>query len=186
MFDDETLSLSIAIGTALLMITIIVGTVGASSRVEEPGPLIAVSGGWASATIGAGKTSAGYLVIENRSGRADRLVAASADGISNVELHMNVIEGGMARMRPVDGIPLRDGKATALEPGGFHLMFMGLDAPLQDGDTVDLTLTFENAEPQTVTLPVRRRGRGRDAMPHGDHSDGAEKGQTPAEDHGSH
>ncbi len=157
MFDDETLSLSIAVGTALLIITIIVGTVGGADRTANGDATLQVSGGWAAASLGAGNTSAGYLIIDNRTGRTDRLVAASAEGIATVELHMNIQEGGMVRMRPVDGIPLRNGKATALEPGGFHLMFMGLEEPLEAGETVDLTLKFQNAPPQTVTIPVRAR-----------------------------
>ncbi|MCU0274542.1 MAG: copper chaperone PCu(A)C, partial [Acidimicrobiales bacterium] len=58
-------------------------------------------------------------------------------------------------MRPVDGIDLPAGEAVALEPGGLHVMLLDLPAPLEIGQTYELTLTFEQAGEQTVTVEVR-------------------------------
>jgi copper(I)-binding protein len=43
---------------------------------------------------------------------------------------------------------------VTLAPGGYHLMLMGLKAPLRAGDTFPLTLQFEHAPPLTVTVAV--------------------------------
>lgn len=171
MFDDLRLSLTLAVGTALIFVAVIVGTAGGAPN-REPGEAFAggsvqISGGWAAATIGQGTTSAAYLVIENTGARDDRLVSARIDGVPVTEIHMNVQENGVMGMRPVDGIPLPAGEAVTLEPGGFHLMLMQLGGPLADGDALDLTLSFENAPEQQVTLPVRKRDAGRPG--HGDH-----------------
>lgn len=66
--------------------------------------------------------------------------------------------GGMAEgmvMQPVERIELPAGETVSLEPGGYHIMLLQLAEPLVAGDTFDVTLTFENAPEQTVTVEVR-------------------------------
>ncbi|MEM9528710.1 MAG: copper chaperone PCu(A)C, partial [Bacteroidota bacterium] len=49
-------------------------------------------------------------------------------------------------------VPAND--SVMLERGGYHVMFMGLTRSLNQGESVDLILTFENAGDVTLTLPV--------------------------------
>lgn len=63
--------------------------------------------------------------------------------------------GGMMTMRPVDRIPVAAGDSVALEPGGYHVMLLDLVAPLEVGSTIEVTLTFEEAGEQVVTVDVR-------------------------------
>ena len=65
------------------------------------------------------------------------------------------------RMRPLAGIALEPGKPVTLAPGGYHVMLMGLKAPLKQGDQFPLTLTFERAPPMTVTVNVEALGASR-------------------------
>ncbi len=158
MFDDENLAISLAVGTALLILTVIVGTVGAApERDGTSAGALTISGGWASASLGAVRTSAAYVTIENEGLLDDRLVKVSVDGVPKAALHMHIHEDGQTRMRPVDGVPLRAGKTTALEPGGFHIMLTDLPAPLEAGTILPATLTFERAAPVLVELTVRDR-----------------------------
>jgi copper(I)-binding protein len=62
---------------------------------------------------------------------------------------------GMMAMRPVSQIDVPAGETVALEPGGYHVMLLELVAPLQTGDAVQLTLTFEDGTTQTVSAEVR-------------------------------
>lgn len=62
---------------------------------------------------------------------------------------------GMMSMRPVSSIELPAGKTVKLEPGGYHIMLIGLVNPLEEGKSIEVTLTFENAPKQTLTAPVR-------------------------------
>ena len=62
---------------------------------------------------------------------------------------------GAMTMQPVDSIELPAGEEVALEPGGYHIMLLDLVAPLEVGDTFEITLTFENAGEVTVTAEVR-------------------------------
>lgn len=85
----------------------------------------------------------------------DRLVAVSSPDAAKGELHEMTTEDGIMRMRELpDGLALPAGQAVRLQPGGDHIMLMGLTRPLAAGDTVSLTLTFEHAEPQGVRATV--------------------------------
>jgi copper(I)-binding protein len=106
-----------------------------------------------------------YLEIDNKGTAADRLVAASTTAAAKAELHTHVMDGNIARMRPVDAIEVTPGSATVLKPGGLHIMLLGLKAPLKEGDTVAVTLTFEKAGKVDVTVPVQKNASG---MGHGD------------------
>lgn len=63
--------------------------------------------------------------------------------------------GGMMSMSPVERIELPADETVFLEPGGFHVMLLDLAAPLEVGDTFELTLEFESGETQTVEVEVR-------------------------------
>jgi hypothetical protein len=65
---------------------------------------------------------------------------------------------GMMKMRPVPGLSVAPGKPVKLAPGGYHIMLMGLKAPLKQGDSFPLTLRFEHAAPMTVTVNVEAIG----------------------------
>lgn len=108
---------------------------------------------WARATAPGQAAGGGFLEIRN-GGAADRLVAASSAAAARVELHRMTMEGDVMRMRQVDAIDLPAGGRVALEPGGLHLMFMGLKRPLAAGSRIPLKLKFEKAGELTVEVKV--------------------------------
>jgi hypothetical protein len=61
----------------------------------------------------------------------------------------------MKKMRPVPRIEVKAGGETKLEPGGLHIMLIGLEQPLKEGASVALTLSFEDGSTKDVTAPVR-------------------------------
>ena len=102
------------------------------------------------------KAGAIFMVVENRSCKPDRIIGATTDVAMKSMLHTHKISAdGVARMVEIKGgVPLpADGKAV-FERGHDHVMLMGLKHPLSEGDTVTLTLIFENADPLTVKVPV--------------------------------
>ena len=58
-------------------------------------------------------------------------------------------------MQPVDSIELTGGEAVELKPGGYHIMLLDLVKPLEVGQSIDVTLTFDKAGEKTVTAEVR-------------------------------
>lgn len=99
------------------------------------------------------QVGAGYLKLSNQ-GAADRLLSASSPVAASVELHSMSMEGDVMKMRQVDAIDLPAGQTVELKPGGYHLMLMGLKAPLKAGDKLPLTLKFEKAGEIVVTVNV--------------------------------
>lgn len=119
---------------------------------------IAVSGAFARAAAAPGGASAAYMTL-NAASSPDRLVSAASPAAARVELHTHTLDAqGVARMMQVQAIEVAPGSATELKPGGLHVMLMGLTAPLAEGQSIPLTLTFEKAGAVTLEVPVRAVG----------------------------
>jgi len=111
------------------------------------------------ATPAGAKVGVGYMTITNKSATADRLVSASSPAAAKVEVHEMSMQDNVMRMRELSrGLPIDGGKSVSLAPGGYHLMLMGLKAPLKQGDKVPVTLNFEKAGKVDVTLDVEGIG----------------------------
>lgn len=101
---------------------------------------------WARATPPVAKTAGGYLTITNAGTEPDRLVSVSSDASEKAEIHEMKTEDGTMTMRPAaEGVDIPAGATVALEPGGYHIMFIRPKAALEDGGKVAVTLTFEKA-----------------------------------------
>ncbi|MBL8378386.1 MAG: copper chaperone PCu(A)C [Burkholderiales bacterium] len=121
----------------------------------------------ANATVPGATTGGAYLTLENKGRTADRLVAASTPRAKRVELHTMSMDGGVMRMREVDGIEIKPGETIKMRPGsGFHLMLMELPAPLKDGETFPLTLTFEKSGKVEVKTWVQKAKGGHEHHKH--------------------
>ncbi|OJF84423.1 hypothetical protein NS14008_18245 [Nocardia seriolae] len=126
--------------------------------------------------------SAAFGVLANNSDKPVNLVAAASPASASVEIHEVAPDGaGEKTMRPKAGgivIPAH-GRAT-LAPGGEHLMFMGLKAPLRTGAETPITLTFSDGSTTTVTAQVRDFAGGKENyQPSGD-KPAAAPGDNPA------
>lgn len=103
----------------------------------------------------AGGAGAVFLILQNTGTTDDRLLAVASDAARMVELHSHKEDAnGVMSMGRIDGIALPAGGSHALARGGDHIMLMGLTRALDQGSTVTLTLTFEQAGEITLTVPV--------------------------------
>jgi copper(I)-binding protein len=105
----------------------------------------------------AGGTGIAYLTVNNH-GDADRLIGAESNVSKTVDLHTHVKDGDVYRMRKVDAIAIPMHGTVELKPGGDHLMFIGLNAPLKEGTQVPVTLVFEKAGKIKIEVPVQAAG----------------------------
>ena len=120
---------------------------------------------WARATAPGAAAGGGFLKIDN-TGAADRLVSAQAGVASAVELHTMAMDGNVMRMSKLErGIELPAGQSVVLQPGGLHIMFIDLKAPLKEGEKFPLKLKFEKAGEVTVEVKVEAPGA-MDGMKH--------------------
>jgi copper(I)-binding protein len=118
------------------------------------GPTVADA--WVRPPMGPDRPAAGYLTITGH-GTADALLSATSPVAQMVEIHETMAgASGMASMHQVDRIPVPAGGSVKLEPGGYHLMLMGLGSELAVGQKVQITLTFERAGEIRVEAEVRQ------------------------------
>ena len=115
---------------------------------------ITVSDVWARASKV--RNSAAYMTITNERATPVRLVAVSTPIARRAELHTTRIEEGVMKMRPVEAIEIGPGQTVRLEPGGYHVMLLGLEEPLRVDDRFDLTLTFDDGTTVDVAAHVRK------------------------------
>ncbi|MFN4091126.1 MAG: copper chaperone PCu(A)C [Alphaproteobacteria bacterium] len=131
-------------------------------RIEDP---------WARASAGAARNGAAFMTI-HAGAEVDRLVGASSEVASTIEIHTHERDGDIMRMRPVSAIEVPAQGSVALRPGGYHVMLIGLHAPLVEGATFALTLDFEKAGAVPVEVAVQGPGAMGPGSEHGQHGHG--------------
>ena len=114
---------------------------------------IEISGAFTRATLPGAPVAGGFLTLTNTGAENDRLVSVQSAIAREGQIHEMAMEGDVMKMRQItDGLVIPAGETVTLEPGGFHLMFMGLNAAIAQGDAVPVTLTFEKAGSVTLDL----------------------------------
>jgi len=115
---------------------------------------VTVKDAWIRGTVQGQNATGAFMELTGKSNA--RLVGASSPVAGIVEVHNMKIENGVMKMFPVEGVELPAGKPVKLAPGGYHVMLMDLQKPLNAGDKVPLKLTFElaNKNRETVDLTV--------------------------------
>ncbi len=129
---------------------------------------VSVSDAWVRGTVPQQQATAAFMQL--KAPQAMRLVGVRTSAAKVSEIHEMKREGDVMRMQPVAGIDLPAGQTVALTPGGLHLMLMGLNAPLQAGQTVELELQLDSVPPgkpvtQRVQAAVRALGAAGHDMP---------------------
>jgi copper(I)-binding protein len=114
---------------------------------------VAVSDAWVRGTV-AGQGATGAF-MQLRSPTDAALVAVASPVAKVVEIHEMKMDGGVMKMAAIDRLALPAGKAVELKPGGYHVMLMDLKQPLKAGDTVPVTLTFEDKAGRKTTVDVK-------------------------------
>ena len=131
----------------VLPVLLLPGLAAAQAVVEAP---------WARATAPMAKAGGAFMTIS--SPVADQVVSAASPVAEMVELHQTVEQSGVMKMLPVAALDLVPGQKVTLKPGGYHIMLMGLKAPLKQGESFPMTLTFAKSKPVTVQVQIEAPG----------------------------
>ena len=142
------------ISSTLLAVSLLLGP--GIALASEAADQVAVSGAYVRAVPPGQMNSAAFLALTNTSGEAHALVAAESDAADALELHSHTMEDGMMKMRRIERIDVPAAGTLSLEPGGLHLMLIGLKRQLAPGQEIKLFLTFEDGSRAQVDTPVRR------------------------------
>lgn len=120
-------------------------------------------------TFESAKTGAGYLSVTNDGETPDRLIEVRSS-YPRTTLHQTRMQNGVARMEHVADLEIAPGETVTLEPGGMHIMFMGIDGrPFEIDEKVPATLVFEVAGEIEVLLSVQEREAADSMEDHAEH-----------------
>ncbi|MGB8812712.1 MAG: copper uptake system-associated protein [Paracoccaceae bacterium] len=90
------------------------------------------------------KSAAGYMAIANSGTEIERLLGVEVGFADMAMLHTTTFSAdGVATMAHVETLDIPAGETVVLEPGGMHIMLMGLTQPLTVGDMLPATLILE-------------------------------------------
>ena len=117
------------------------------------------------ATVPAQKMGGGFVQIENKGG-TDKLIGVSSSVAKEMQLHSMSMEGNIMKMREVKSIDVPANGEVKLQPGGLHLMFIGLNKQLKAGESVPVKLKFEKAGEIEIQFHVKDPGASH-GMDHG-------------------
>lgn len=100
--------------------------------------------------------SAAFMTLMNHSDVEHAVVAAESPVANVVELHTHTEEKGMMKMRRIDKISVPGKNKAVLQPGGLHIMLIGLKQELIPGEKVSLILKFEDGSRKEIEAPVNK------------------------------
>ncbi|MBC8051333.1 MAG: copper chaperone PCu(A)C [Chitinophagales bacterium] len=117
---------------------------------------IVIAKPWARPSIGEVKVGAAYLSITNNGAADDRLLGAKTAVSDAVEVHAHIMNSDVMQMRKVEGVAAPSGATVKFEPGGLHVMLVGLKQKLTEGASFPLTLVFEKAGEIAVDVKIEK------------------------------
>src|SRR5207245_8847800 len=96
------------------------------------------------------------LTTLDKASSTDHLIRAAAPLAARVEMHVQLHDGDVMRMRPVEGYDLPARGSLELKPGVAHLMFVDIKRAFKEGEKVPVTLRFQRAGEMKVVFSVER------------------------------
>lgn len=98
--------------------------------------------------------TAAFMTLRNSGDEELVLTSASTPVADKVEFHQHSHEDGMMRMRQIPALRVPAGAELQLAPGHLHMMLIGLQQVLVEGDTVVIELCTESSDCQSIELAV--------------------------------
>ena len=151
---------------AMLASTLTFAVTTASAHDYKAGS-IEIKHPWSRATPKGATVAGGYMKLINTGATADRLIGGSTEIAGKFEIHEMSMDNGVMKMRPLaNGVEIKPGETVEFKPGSYHLMFVGITQPVEQGKRVKGTLQFEKAGKVDVEYAVEPIGgtpKGEDA-----------------------
>ena len=139
----------------VLIVLLGLGLVACGSSEQDT---VTVSDVWGRPSPASAANAAFYMNIHNNAQVQDSLSKAEIDICERTELHQTMIDdAGVMRMEHTERIDIPSGEIVSLEPGGYHVMCMGLQSQLQAGDQILITLSFAESGDLQVQAEIREQ-----------------------------
>ncbi|MEO0444358.1 MAG: copper chaperone PCu(A)C [Pseudomonadota bacterium] len=99
-------------------------------------------------------TTAVYFEIVNTDEIDWVLIGGNTDIAENVEIHEHALIDGLTQMRKIDSITIKKQSSLLFEPGGYHIMLIGLKKQLRSDEKINLSLQFQNREQEDLIVDI--------------------------------
>ena len=117
---------------------------------------VTVKDAWVRASVQGQSATGAFMSITATD--TTRLMGGVSPVAGVVEVHEMKMDGGVMKMRAVEGgLEIAAGKTVELKSGGYHVMLMDLKAALPKASTVPLTLVFKDAKGVESRLELKLR-----------------------------
>lgn len=124
---------------------------------------VSASEPWIRGTVAKQTATGAFMTL--KSTKATQLVSASSPVAAVTEVHEMAMEGNVMKMRPMSALDVPANTPVELKPGSYHIMLMSLKRPLEAGEKIPVTLTFQDAAKKKETLEVQAEVRVMTAPP---------------------
>ena len=141
----------------ILLALLVTAALGATAHADDSAGIHA-SAAWSRATGKMAHSAVVYMELENTGNVSDRLVSASTPVAGRAQLHTEIKDGNVMRMREVKSVEVGPHAKVRLQPSGLHVMLMDLKGPLKKGSHFPITLHFEKAGAVTLDVAVKSPG----------------------------
>ena len=116
---------------------------------------ISVENSYIKETIPGTTISSAYMMLHNNSNNNIRLVAATSSISQRIEIHEHIMQGDLMKMRQRQYVEINANDCVEFQPSGYHLMIFDIKKPLKAGETIMITLHFNDQSRIDVNYTVK-------------------------------
>jgi copper(I)-binding protein len=147
------------ITAALFAVGFVSGFANAALAEDVAAGALKIIAPWARATPKGASVGGAYMKITNTGSAPDRLIGGTSDIAGRFEIHEMSMDNGVMKMRPIaNGIEIKPSQTIEFGPSGYHVMLVGLNRQLMQGDHFKAALQFAKAGRVEVDFTVESIG----------------------------
>ena len=113
---------------------------------------------WIKKVIANNNTTSGYIKIENKNEKNERLISVESDFSKITELHDMKIKNDIMIMKHLEeGVLIKSKSQLNLKPGSSHIMFIDLTKSLKKIKNQKVKFNFEKAGSIIINMPIMNK-----------------------------
>ncbi|WP_426369378.1 copper chaperone PCu(A)C [Pseudocolwellia sp. HL-MZ7] len=143
--------------TPLFALFIVMSSQASFAETTQANEHISFNAPWVRAMPPTVMHTAGYAEIHNASPVADKLINVWSSAITTIEIHQTKQVDGIFKMLEAENPTIPPNGKLVLQPGGYHLMMMGIKSPLIENETLVINFEFERAGVVQMNFPIRKK-----------------------------
>ena len=146
-------SLKLSLNFLFLLVFILPSSICVAETISFKGLIL--SDYWIKNVISSTNTTSGYIKIENKNEKNERLISVESNFSKRTELHYVNIKNDIVIMKYLEkGLLIKSKSQLNLKPGSFHIMFIDLSKSFNKTRNQKVKFNFENAGSIIINMPI--------------------------------